>query len=61
MGNNSGLGSDWRATRSNRGATAAPTSDLGDPSWRATRPNDAYVASLATTGAPGWRPSRAGS
>lgn len=61
MGNNSGLGSDWRASRSNRGSTAAPTADLGDPSWRVQRPNDAFTEPPATTGAPGWRPSRAGS
>lgn len=60
MGNNSGLGSDWRATRSNRGSTAAATSDLGDD-WRMQRPKDAFIGSLATTGEPGWRPSRAGS
>ncbi|WP_163647441.1 hypothetical protein [Mycolicibacterium monacense] len=58
MANDSGLNdADWRASGSNRGSTAEPTSDLGDD-WRATRPNDAFIASLATTGEPGWRPSR---
>jgi hypothetical protein len=61
MANDSGLNdADWRASRSNRGSTSAPTSDLGDD-WRVQRPNDAFTEPPATTGAPGWRPSRAGS
>jgi hypothetical protein len=60
MGNDSGLEPGWRASRSNRGSTAAPTSDLGDD-WGVNPENDAFTEPPATTGGPGWRPSRAGS
>lgn len=59
-GNDSGLDTtEWRASRPN--VTAAPsTADLGE-GWREQRPNVAVVTPPASTGAPGWRPTRVNS
>ncbi|WP_157894370.1 hypothetical protein [Mycolicibacterium wolinskyi] len=56
-GNDSGLDTTpWRASRPN--VTAAPaTADLGTD-WQPRADTSAFTAPPATTGAPGWRPTR---
>ncbi|WP_137146928.1 hypothetical protein [Mycolicibacterium sp. CR10] len=63
MANNSKLAPGWRTSHANNSATTdMAVADLGDPSWRARpRPTASVVTPPATTGTPGWRPSRAGS